>query len=187
MAAFVFGLLLAVTDYAWRPRIEQNQADKFSEKAGAMVQRAEKFVTAASGAEISLPDGQSAVVDIKKGVDAAGVAVAWAFVAEGSGFADKIRLVIAVDGQFEKIKGYGVLASNETPGYGDQIKNEYFKSQFVNAPAGELKLLKTGDPKVIDKDIIAISGATVTSEAMVEIFNNYVIPVKNYLQEKGEL
>jgi len=105
--------------------------------------------------------------------------------AVGSGFADKIKLVIALDENLEKISGFDVLASNETPGFGDQIKNNYYRDQFKGAPAEELKLVTVGDPDQIDSQIVAISGATISSEAVVEIVGNFVTQVKEQMQRKG--
>jgi Na+-translocating ferredoxin:NAD+ oxidoreductase RnfG subunit len=78
-----------------------------------------------------------------------------------------------------------VLASNETPGFGDKIKKDYLGRQFEGAPAGRLELVKTGDEGKIDSEIVAISGATVSSEAVVKTFNTYIGKVKEQLQAKG--
>ena len=137
------------------------------------------------GLEIELGKGKKKITEIKKGLDAEGNCVGWAFVCEGAGFADKIKLVLTVDEGFEKLGGFGVLFSNETPGFGDKIKNDFYRSQFVGAPTTELRLSKIGDDKKIDDEIVAISGATVSSEAVVKILNNYVRQVKGQLQEKG--
>jgi len=108
-------------------------------------------------------------------------------VCEGSGFADKIKLVLTVDAAFENLAGFGVLASNETPGFGDKIKNDYLRNQFIDAPAVQLVLSKTGDDKKIDNEIVAITGATVSSEAVVKILNNYIGQIKTYMQVEGLL
>jgi Na+-translocating ferredoxin:NAD+ oxidoreductase RnfG subunit len=75
--------------------------------------------------------------------------------------------------------------SNETPGFGDKIKKDYLGDQFKGAPAGELVLVKTGDDKKIDSEIVAISGATVSSEAVVKTFNVYIDKIKEQLRAKG--
>ena len=108
----------------------------------------------------------------------------WAFNAVGPGFQDKIELVIAVDKDFQNFAGFSVLASNETPGFGDKIKDSFLRDQFAEAPAGSLKLSKTGNPETIDSEIIAITGATVSSEAVVKIFNAYTEQIKRHLQDK---
>ncbi len=184
-ASFAFGLLLAVTNAAWQPRIIQNELDKFNNLAKDLLTEAVSFEVAAESIEIKLAKGKKANVDIKKGLSADGSCLGWAFVCQGPGFADKIRLVLAVDSEFEKLAGFGVLASNETPGFGDKIKGEAFRSQFAGAPVEGLGLSKTGDHKLIDSEIVAISGATVSSEAVIKILNTYLEQVKIKLQEKG--
>ena len=75
--------------------------------------------------------------------------------------------------------------SNETPGVGDQIKLPNWRKQFAGAPARKLELVRTGDAKKIDSEIVAISRATVSSEAVVEIINNSITQIKEQMQKKG--
>lgn len=189
VASFVFGSLLAYTNAAWKPRIEQNAIDKFNNEAIKMLSDAVKFETpeAVAGFKAQLGKGKTADANIKRAVNANNVCVGWAFIAQGPGFADKIQLVVTVDAKFEKLQGYGVLFSNETPGFGDKIKNDFYLDQFVGTPTTNLTLLKAGDATVIDETIIAITGATVTSDALVKIFNNYIPQIKAELESKGLL
>ena len=110
----------------------------------------------------------------------------------GSGFADKIKLVVATDAAFDKLAGFGVLSSNETPGFGDKINitpedGGFYQPQFIGAPVAELELTKIGDPGKLDSQIVAISGATVTSEAVVKILNTFLLPIKESMQAEGLL
>ncbi len=181
LASFGFGILLALTNYAWKPRIEQNKKDKFTAIAQTLLPDAKTFEQVG---QVMLPNGQK--ITVRQGLKN-GKTAGWAFVASGSGFADKIQLVIATDPAFKKIAGYGVLASNETPGYGDKINDSFFKLQFKGAPAEKLVLTKSAKPGQIDNKIVAITGATVTSDAMVTIFNKHLEPIKKYLQQEGKL
>ena len=185
VASAIFGLLLAVTNAAWQPRIIQNEIDKFNRLAGGMLTEATDFEVAIEAVEIKLAKGKIILTEIKKAVDAEGKCAGWAFVCEGAGFADKIKLVLTVDAGFEKLAGFGVLASNETPGFGDKIKNDFFRSQYIGAPAVKYEITKAGDDKKIDAEIIAITGATVSSEAVVTILNNYIGQIKKHIKEKG--
>jgi len=185
VSAFLFGLLIAVANATWEGRIRQNEEDKFNNLGRDLLPDAATFETAIERLEIDYGKGKTKATQVKKGLSADGKCTGWAFKCEGSGFADKIKLVIAVDAGFEKLMGFGVLASNETPGFGDQIKLSYYRDQFVGAPVGELVLLKTGEPETIDSKIIAISGATVSSEAVVAIINDFLTEVKNQVQAKG--
>ena len=123
--------------------------------------------------------------DIYEAFDSNGIGVGFAFVAEGPGFQDKIKLVIAVDRKCEKFFGFKVLSSNETPGFGSKIKEKFFGEQFQGAPAGKMELVKTGEANTIDSEIVAITGATVSSEAVVKIFNKYTDKIKERLQTEG--
>ena len=185
VCSFVFGLLLALTNSAWSGRIEQNKIDKLNDLMSSLITNADKFELIIKDAPVELGKGKTVKTDVYKAVSADGGTRGFCFRAEGAGFADKIELVIAVDASFEKVAGYSVLASNETPGFGDKIKGDYYREQFKGAPVGLLVLSKQGSAEKIDSDIVAISGATVSSTAVVSIFNNYLEQIKNQLVQKG--
>lgn len=189
ICAIIFGCLLAGFNTFCQPYIIQNEIDKFNELAGGLLVGAEQFETALEAVPVDIGKGKTYAVDVKKGTDANGNLVGWAFVCEGAGFADKIKLVVGVDAPFEQVAGFGVLSSFETPGFGDKIniKDGFFQSQFKGAPAGELELTKIGDSEQIDDKIVSISGATVTSEAVVKIFNTFMEPIKEEMQKQGVL
>lgn len=185
VSSFLFGLLLALANAAWSPKVEQNKKDKLNGLMKSLITDASRFELVCEGMQVNLGRGRIAQTDIYKAVGTDGNSAGFCFKAEGMGFADKIELVVAVDAAFEKIAGYSVLSSNETPGFGDQIKNNYFRKQFVGTPVMKLDLSKSGDAGKIDNEIIAISGATVSSTAVVGIFNNYLEQVKEQLKQKG--
>ena len=190
VSAVLFGVLLAALNYVWQPKIKQNEIDKFNRLAGGLLTGAVTFEPALDHPIlIDTGKGKTYPVDMRKGLDASGKLVGWAFVIEGPGFADKIKLVVGVNAAFDKMAGFGVLSSNETPGFGDKItiKDGFYQSQYIGAPVGTLTLSKTGDAKKIDDTIIAISGATVTSEAVVKIFNTFMVPLKEKMTEVGLL
>ena len=184
IASILFGSLLAFTNAAWAPRIAQNEIDKFNRLAGGMLTAAHDFQPIEKPISIDIGKGKTAEIEVKKGLDEQGQLVGWAFVCEGAGFADKIRLVVTTDAAFEKLAGFGVLSSNETPGFGDKINTpELYEYQFVGTPTKTLNLVKT--KKQSDTDIMAISGATVTSKAVVDMLNQYIVPIKEALNEQG--
>ena len=185
VASFCFGLLIAVTSAALSPRIRQNEINKRNRMVTMLLPEAKDFILLDKQIEIQSPQGKKEKVEIYRAVSEANECVGWSFEAAGSGFADKIKLVIALDKNFEKIAGFDVLLSNETPGFGDQIKYDYYRDQFKGAPAGELKLVTMGERSKIDSEIVAISGATISSEAVVEIVNNSVTKIKEQMRKKG--
>ena len=185
VASFFFGLLIAVTNAALSPRIRQNEINKRNSMVTVLLPGAKDFILMEEQIEIQSLQGKKEKVEIYKAMSAADECVGWSFEAVGSGFADKIKLVIALDKNFEKIAGFDVLSSNETPGFGDQIKYDYYRDQFKGAPAGELKLVTIGERSKIDSEIVAISGATISSEAVVEIVSNSITKVKEQMRKKG--
>ncbi len=184
ISSFCFGLLIAIANAAWSPRIEQNRIDKLNSLMDDLLPKAGSFELKAE-LEIESAKGKKVKSNVYKAMSDANTCVGWAFNCEGPGFQDKIELVVAVDKDFERIAGFSVLASNETPGFGDKIKLPWYRTQFEGAPAEELELVKTGDVEKIDSEIVAISGATVSSEAVVDIINNSIIQIKDQMQKKG--
>ena len=185
VGSFLFGLLIAVTDAGLSPQIEQNKINKRNRLVGALLPEAKNFIAVETPMEIELAKGKKGKVEVYKAMSEAGECVGWSFNAAGSGFAGKIELVVAVDANFEKIAGFDVLASSETPGFGDQIKYDYYRSQFKGAPAEQLKLVSIGEPKKIDSQIVGITGATVSSTAVVDILNTFLDGIKAQMKEKG--
>jgi electron transport complex protein RnfG len=183
VSSFFFGLLLAAANFAWAPRIEQNKIEKLNSLMSNLLPDAAKFEQAGQF-QMTSSKGKEFEVNLYKAVDENGQTLGYCFNAVGPGFADKIELVIALDAKLEKIEGFNVLASNETPGFGDQIKFDYYRNQFKGAPAQLLNLVKTGDPKKIDSEIVAITGATVSSTAVVDIINNIIPQIKKVIEEK---
>jgi len=189
IAAFCFGLLIAVASAAWSPRIEANRIKKLNDLMQGLLPNANSFPMETK-VTIKSAKGKKTEVTIYKALsdpNNANTCIGWAFNASGPGFADKIELVIAVDKNFENFAGFAVLTSNETPGFGDQIKLPYYQHQYKKAPVTHLELVKTGDDKRIDAEIVAISGATVSSEAVIKIVNNTAAQVKKQMKEKGLL
>ena len=184
VASFFFGLLIAVANAGWQGRILQNEEDKFNNLVVEMLPEAATSEIALENVEVESGKGKRKATSVRKALSADGTCVGWAFTCEGSGFADKIKVVLTVDAGFEKLKGYGVLSSNETPGFGDKIKEPFYRSQFVDAPTTELVLMKLGDPGVKDPKIVAISGATVSSEAVIVIVNTFLGQIKNQMQKE---
>ena len=184
IASFFFGLLIAVTNAALGPRIAWNATAKLNTLATGLLPQAKEFAPLAETIDIKAPAGKQQALQLYKGT-ADGETVGWIFRAVGSGFADKIELVIGTDAKFQTLAGFDVLASNETPGFGDQIKYDYFRNQFKGVPAGPLTLATSGDPEAIDTQIVTISGATVSSTAVVKTVSHYLTQVKEQMQQKG--
>jgi len=183
--SFCFGLLIAMTNSALSGRIELNKAAKLNDLTRALLPGAEHFQLLEAEIQVAQPDGSKQKARIFEVLASDKQRIGWSFNAAGTGFAGVIELVVAVDRDFEKIMGFDVLASSETPGFGDQIKADFYRRQYAGAPAEKLMLVKMGNPAVPDGQIVAITGATVSSQAVVDIFNTFLTQIKSQMQEKG--
>jgi len=76
----------------------------------------------------------------------------------GAGGHIEMLVTLDVDGEIKDIK---ILKQNETPGYGSMIMRQEFLEQFKGKGAD--------DAFIIGKDIDAVTGATVSSEAVADI------------------
>lgn len=186
VSSFCFGLLLAIANAAWSPRIEQNRINKLNDLAGRLIPGADFVPLEERGIviEVTSLKGNKKKVDVYKAVTGE-KCLGWSFNAVGPGFQDKIELIIAVDKDFKTIAGFDILASNESPGTGDKIKEKDFRKQFEGKTAAKLELIKSGKAK--DNKILAISGATISSEFVVEIINHYIKEVREEMEKKGLL
>ena len=59
------------------------------------------------------------------------------------------------------------------------------KEGTYNGSVNGILFLKTGDTEIIDSEIVAISGATVSSQAVVNIINNTTSQIKVQMNQKG--
>ncbi len=124
-----------------------------------------------------------------QGLDKKGRQIGWAFLAEGSGFQGEIKLMVGMDQDLNKLQNIEVLESIETPGLGGRITEDDFKRQFQGLNMKKkIKLIKRAGPKHVDAvdrvRVQAITGATISSKAIVEIIEQRVAEIKQMLQER---
>ncbi len=154
----VVSALLAVTNAVTKSRIEQNE----EENSNAM--RYEIFAEAKSFEDqdiyyIALND--------------TGDTIGYVFETSAKGYGGDVSVMtgITLDGQ---IKGIRILSHSETPGLGANCINEEFIRRFEQEipKNGELSVVK-GEPSE-NGNIDAITGATITSQAVTSAVNNAI-------------
>ena len=89
------------------------------------------------------------------------------FEIELKGYSTGLVLVIGINSD-GSVLGYEVAESSETPGLGTQVAESDFKDQFIGKK-GPLNPVK--GKADAENDIVTISGATVSSKAVVEGVN----------------
>ncbi len=118
-----------------------------------------------------LPEGEALYMGIAEDGRLTGFAVP----AEGAGFMDTIKILYGFKPAEEMIVGIAVLESRETPGLGDKIeKDADFLNSFLDLKVTpEIVAVKKG-PRVEPNQVDAISGATISSEAVIKILNSSI-------------
>ncbi len=105
------------------------------------------------------------------GLDAGGRPVGYAIEARGTGFQDVIDLIFGYDAHTKKLLGMKVLESKETPGLGEKIESD---SSFVagfRGPTGPIVGVKKGQEKGDPHEVDMITGATISSRAVIGIID----------------
>ena len=78
------------------------------------------------------------------------------------------------------VNGYSITSIAETPGLGDKAKGEDFSGQFSGKQVEAFELVKQAPAS--DSEIEAISGATITSNAMTKGVNACMTYFRNVLE-----
>ena len=106
------------------------------------------------------------------GYDADGRLVGYAVPSAGPGFQDTIRLLYGYLPDERKVVGMEILQSRETPGLGDKIyKDAAFVANFSALSIDpEIVTVKKGAKRALN-EVDAITGATISSKAVVQIIN----------------
>ena len=185
--SLVFGGLLAGLQAALGPIIEDNKRNETYDQIPDLVtlrnlETGEVLVRADAGktVEIVTDDGKVAY----KVFSADDEHIGWVIKGAGSGFADTIELLIGLTADAERILGMYVLDQKETPALGDKISKPDFQGRFrdrwTETPLVTVRTVTGASP---GNNIQAVTGATVSSEAVCTIVNKAVDEFKPWLDE----
>ncbi len=159
-----------------QPMIERNQAEALEAAIYRVLEGARTRVAfvirEGKLARFESPDGSLPKEEaVYAGYDEAGALLGFAVPAEGPGFQDTIKLLYGYNVERRRVVGMEVLASLETPGLGDKIKKDAkFVGSFRDlAVEPDIVAVKSGKSR--ENEIDAISGATISSNAVVRIIN----------------
>ena len=102
-------------------------------------------------------------------------------------FKGKIKLIGGIRKDLETLYGIEILESVETPGLGGEIVKDEFKRQFsgrrfyksLNCIKGGAAIEKHAPPP---RGIIAVTGATISSQSVVNILNEKVKRLRGILR-----
>ncbi len=135
---------------------------------------------AASSESVSI---DSFVAAVDENGDALGYVVT---VTSHSGYGGDIQLTVGYAEQDGELVNTGIsfLSISETAGLGMNADKDEFKSQFVGKTASDqLEVTKSGNAG--ETEINAISGATVTTNAVTDAVNAANLCVESYMEQNG--
>ncbi len=163
----VSGGILAGVFHVADPLIQANREKELKEAIFIVLPEAKDYKILEKGID-------KTKVIVYQGLDADGKPVGLAFIADGGGFQGNIRIMVGLSVDYLKLKGIKVLEQNETPGLGNRIKEPAFEGQFkgleIKPKVEYIKYRKPEKPNQIQ----AITGATISSDAVVKNINNAV-------------
>ena len=176
LAGFLSGACLVGAFLYTRPLIQAARAKAMEAAIYEVLPGCKRFEAFAFSAGQLVPyranDGENRVF---AGYDAEGKLIGYAIESGISGFQDVIQALFGYVPQRQTIVGLKILESRETPGLGDKIfKDAEFAENFKNLQVEpEIRLVKKGE-KQNPNEVDAITGATISSKAVVGLLNNGV-------------
>ena len=150
-------------------RIEANQAVCPS---AASFETNEELMASYSGEgnTITMNSGGTCEInEVLNGLDGSGSQVGYVVtVTSNDGYSGDIQLSVGIDME-GSITGVELLVNNESAGLGANASNPEFTDQYKGKAVEEFVVTKTG--KTADNEIDALSGATITSQAVTDGVN----------------
>lgn len=98
------------------------------------------------------------------------------------GYGGDIKMAVGISSENDTLTGFSVLSNSETAGLGAKCTEEEFAGQFAGKSADGIEYVKGGASA--DNQIDAISGATITTNAVTEGVNA-ALNVYNQLLKEG--
>lgn len=175
----LYGAALAAVHTGLNDRIEMQKRNKIYRQLPIIVPGGTN-----QAVEDSVNGADGKVYPVYHVKNAEGGFAGWVVRAAGTGFADKIDLLVGLTPDLEHLTGVAVIEQKETPGLGDNIKNKWFGERFSGKTATKLEVSKR-EP-VTDSQILAITGATVSSRAVTGIVNTVLSNCKEPLRQLAD-
>lgn len=99
-----------------------------------------------------------------------------------NGYGGDIKVAVGISAKDDTINGISILSNNETAGLGSKCTDDEFKNQFIGKTAKGIRFTKTGASD--NSEIDAISGATITTNAVTEAVNA-ALEIYNHILKEG--
>ncbi len=159
LIAAICTAILAVTDSVTAPKIAENN------EQAEIATRQLVFEDAKSFSDVKTAEDATYV----EALDESGNTIGYVFTTSSKGYGGEIKIMTGIDSD-GKVTGMEILAIEETAGLGMNAKKDDFRNQYVNN-SGEFTVVKSNAG---ENEIQALTGATITSQAVTDAVNNAV-------------
>jgi electron transport complex protein RnfG len=163
----IIALLLASVNALTADVIKQNEVNKLNTALTKVFPDAVQFPEAAVADADKADRG---IVSAYMATDAGGKVLGMAVNVAPNGFGGPINMIVGVDADGKVVQAE-ILSLAETPGLGTKAKEPKFIDQYANK-SGNLSVIKSGKPG--NNEILAITGATISSRAVTTGVNNAI-------------
>jgi len=187
LAGALAGIAIVMAFQWANPKIKAHDAEVLKQSVGIVLGGPDHYETVfLDGGRFTMkPATDTAELDrVYVGYDASGKPTGVAIQAEEAGFQDIIDLLFGYDPANGEVIGMTVLNSNETPGLGAKITSDSSFIKGFDDVATPLLGVKKGQGKGKDNEVVMITGATISSRAVIKIINDRLAeigkPVDSY-------
>lgn len=207
--AIISGIILAFLNNVTQPRIEAHAAEVLKNAVSDVLPGIETYDTKVEkffiNSEDSIVLGTKPGEDFKEeeetyflGKDVNGTVQNVAFQAIGNGFQSKLKILVGMDLEMKNILSIKILEQMETPGLGTKIETDpsdkenpgWFYKQFAGIQLSSKEITYVKNEPVKDENkagaqIVAITGATISSVAVVDIINDAIAKNRKIFLKQG--
>jgi electron transport complex protein RnfG len=193
LAGAIAGALIVTSYELTLPRIEHHKGEVVRAAVQEVLKAPKRFDTlyAYQGALVrALPAGVSAkgIDRLYLGYDNSDRRIGFAVSATENGFQDPVTVMFGYDAGAHRLIAMKVISNKETPGLGNKIESDSaFVNGFVNASV-PVNGVKSAATRTAPNDVLMITGATISSRAVIRIINNAIArwqPLMDAYREEG--
>lgn len=149
--------------------IEETNEKANNEARQAALPSAEEFEELEAAELEELKKENPEVLDVHKGLKG-GEVIGYTVKTGPGGYGGPVEIITGINSEM-KIEGVRIGNNTETPGLGSLAAEEPFYGQFTDKDAAPLEVVKSAPS---DNQILAITGATITSEAVTNGVNSAI-------------
>lgn len=169
LISIVAALLLSITYVPTQEQLKKNEAEAMNNQLSIVMPQA--TFEPVYGSDIDPNTGEKTIL-YYQAKDSSGALIGYAFIGKSQGHKGEVAVIGGIDPQYSKLTGITILSQEETPGLGSRITESQWISQFKDIPIENIKLKNSGG------SIDSITGATVSSEAVINALNNKIESIK---------